>query len=521
MNHHARLRIKGTNLYLDEMMPRPKASVPTSGYGPVPPAYDAGAGGRRARGWWPTSAGPNAVLQYALPQLRNRSRDARRQNGVADAALATTVENAIGTGIQPVFDTPDDGLNRELGELFLDWTDEADADGALDFYGQQALALTAMLEAGDCFTRLRQRRTGDMDTVPLQLQVLEADYVPEERNEFRAGGATVQQGIILDAIGRRTGYLMYRRHPQDWTAGLASDAGIPVEVPASEVLHLRQPRRPGQLRGEPILTRALIKLRDADQYDDAELMRQKIAALFAGFVRQPLDDGADGSTGAGGTLAGQGAPDADGAALAPLEAGTLQMLEPGEEITFSDPPDSSGYPDFMRQQWLSVAVATRGLYETVSGDYSKINDRMWRAAVHDFRRRIEMLQHHIVVYQFCRPVIRRWLMTAELARAIRRPRGMSDRDFMRVRWAPQRWPHIHPVQDVQSAVLERNAGFRSTSSIIAERGERRDQVYAEMAAEEAQERELGLVFPARQPKGGSASSSDEGGQDGGADRNGA
>jgi capsid protein len=57
-----------------------------------------------------------------------------------------------------------------------------------------------------------------------------------------------------------------------------------VRVPASEIIHLFRVLRPGQIRGEPWLARALVKLNELDQYDDAELVRKKTAAMFAGFI---------------------------------------------------------------------------------------------------------------------------------------------------------------------------------------------------------------------------------------------
>ena len=44
-----------------------------------------------------------------------------------------------------------------------------------------------------------------------------------------------------------------------------------MRVPAAEIVHLFRPLRPGQIRGEPWLARALVKLNELDQYDDAEL----------------------------------------------------------------------------------------------------------------------------------------------------------------------------------------------------------------------------------------------------------
>ena len=41
-----------------------------------------------------------------------------------------------------------------------------------------------------------------------------------------------------------------------------------------------------------------------------------------------------------------------------MEPGTLQILEPGEDIKFSAPADvGSSYAEFMRQQFRAVAAA--------------------------------------------------------------------------------------------------------------------------------------------------------------------
>ena len=58
--------------------------------------------------------------------------------------------------------------------------------------------------------------------------------------------------------------------PMSGTGGMET-----VRVPADEVIHLFRPLRPGQIRGEPWLARALVKLHELDQYDDAELVRRR------------------------------------------------------------------------------------------------------------------------------------------------------------------------------------------------------------------------------------------------------
>ena len=80
--------------------------------------------------------------------LINRSRAAIRNDPWAASGLEKLVANIVGTGIKPKSEASNDRFRKNLQALFLDWSDESDADGQLDFYGQQSLAVRSMLEAG-------------------------------------------------------------------------------------------------------------------------------------------------------------------------------------------------------------------------------------------------------------------------------------------------------------------------------------------------------------------------------------
>jgi len=479
-----RCRIKGTRIYADAF------NQPLGG-GVAGQSYDAASTRRRGSGWLSAPSGPNASLTYALSTLRSRSRDAVRQNPYAESAVRTLTTNVIGTGIKPQFRTPDAGLNKDLAQLWLEWTDEADADGAMDFYGIQTLAVRGMVEAGEMFTRFRVRRPGDMLTVPLQLQLLEPEFCPE--SEIRAeAGREIRNGIEFNAFGQRTAYWMYRQHPQDWGILPGLDLTL-VPVPASEVLHIRQVRRAGQIRGEPWLTRALITLRDFDQYDDAELVRKKVAALYTAIVTRPNAEGAFNPNEA--QAQDEDGADEPGVAEASLEPGTMQYLDEGEDIEFAAPADVGGnYEPFVTQQQRRLATAAGILYEHISGDWNKINDRTFRAAVNEFRRNIEMLQHNIAVWQHCRPVHRRWIDLAVLSGLIVPPRSVDERGLYRVAWVPQGWSYIHPVQEVQAAQMAVRAGFKSRSMVVSESGYDAEAVEQEIADENKRAKQLSLTF---------------------------
>lgn len=466
MSAPVRFRVKGTGLYIT-----PHATAP----------YETTGSGRRSISMRAPNYGPNAAIRYAGPQLRDQSRDADRKNGYFRAMADRVVTNMIGTGIVP---QPPSAKARQL---WNEWTDHADAAGQLDFYGLQALATRGTVVGGETFTRLRNRRPGDIPTVPLQIQVLEADYCPLDREERTANGF-IQQGIAFDRIGRRTGYLMYRQHPADQNVNPDFDPN-PVLVPASEVVHLYDAMaRPGQIRGEPWLTRALAKLKDLDAYDDAELQRKKVSAMLVGFVKRVLPNGVTVED-----LAAQWGDDAtisDGVGNITMEPGSLNYLDPGEEVEWSQPQDVGGqYETFMRQQLRSLAVFAGLLYEQLTGDYGNINDRTWRAAFNEFKRRCEMLQHHMVVFQFCRPIWRRWAQLAVAAGMLTEEEAPAV-----VKWIPQAWPYINPKQDIEAAQLEIRAGLASRSEKASERGRDVADVDAEQAADNKRADQLELKF---------------------------
>lgn len=53
------------------------------------------------------------------------------------------MSNLIGTGLTPRWQIDDKARKKDLHDLWADWIQESDADGMLDFYGQQALAVRA------------------------------------------------------------------------------------------------------------------------------------------------------------------------------------------------------------------------------------------------------------------------------------------------------------------------------------------------------------------------------------------
>lgn len=152
-------------------------------------AYEGAKTGRRTSGWTTGGTSANAEINTSLSALRNRSRDLRRNNAYAAKALSSRVANLIGTGIVAKFS---DDTAQALWKQFVR---ECDADGQHDLYGLQKLAAETMEESGEVLIRLRWRRPEDGLAVPLQLQVLEPDYIDTMKIGDLPNGGWIINGI--------------------------------------------------------------------------------------------------------------------------------------------------------------------------------------------------------------------------------------------------------------------------------------------------------------------------------------
>lgn len=459
-----------------KMMPRFRGRKPDI----LGNAWDAAGHGKRLKNWWPSSESVNSLLAASLAILRTRSRNAVRNNPVASNAIEAMVVNCIGTGIKPQSKAPDSGFKEELQELWLEWKDEADITGTCDFYGLQALVCQSMMEGGECFVRMRVRPDKNL-SVPLQLQALESEHLNDTLNQRLSNGNVIKSGIEFTPDNERAAYHLYQEHPGEQSL---FSKGESIRVPADEILHIYKPLRVGQIRGVPWLSKVLLKLYELEQYDDAELVRKKTAALFAAFITRLDPDG---------NLMGEGPEDEAGLALAELEPGTVQLLEPGEDIKFSAPSDvGSSYETFMRQQLRFIAIGMGLTYEQLSGDLTGVNYSSIRAGMIEFRRRCEMLQRHTMVFQLCRPVWNKWFQLAVLSGRISLPDNSFK--YRSVKWIPQGFEWVDPLKDQQADQMAMKNGVKSRSQVVSELGFDVEEVDKEIAADNARADKLGLKY---------------------------
>ena len=454
--------------------------------------YDGASKGRRTEGWRAPGSSADTEIGVAGALLRDRMRDLVRNNPHAAKAVAVLVNNIVGSGIMPRAASGDDKLDRKVDALFTRWTADCDADGQLDFYGLQTLICREIVEAGEVLVRRRLRRAGDGLAVPLQLQVLEADFL-DATKRGDASPTRIVQGIEFDPVGKRRAYWLYTDHPGDAQGSLrGGTASRPV--PATEIAHIYEKQRT-QVRGVPWGAPVIRSLRDLDDYEVAELVRKKTEACVTAIVFG--DD--ESQQGIAPTVV-----DADGNRVEQFEPGLIAYARGGKDIRFNQPSATGGYGEYKRASLHTISAGFRVPYELLTGDLSQVNYSSIRAGLVEFRRQIDAVQWQLFIPMFCAPV---WRWFTEAAWAA----GQIPSPDVPVEWSPPKFEAVDPQKDAMAHLLSIRSGTMTLAEVIAKQGRNPDAVLAEIAATNAKLDALGIVLdsdPRRVTKTGSAQTSD-------------
>jgi lambda family phage portal protein len=363
--------------------------------------YEGASNAPRTAGWVAPSTDATAAIGHG-GILRNRARDAVRNNPHAAKIIALLTDTTVGYGIKASIRSSNKRRAQVVKALFDRWSNtpsQIDAAGRMDLYGIQRQVMRSMFESGECLIRLRPRPG---QAVPIALQVLETDFLYDDgRVESLPGGGFLQYGIEFDEYGKRVAYRIRALHPGSATAG-HNDKWF--SVPANEILHIFRADRPGQHRGVSILAPVIIRLRELDIFQDAFLKRQQICNLFTAFIAGAEDP--------------VGLKDGMEFELPELGPGTTWALPPGVQVVFSDPPDAAGYQEFVGPCLRDIATGVPGItYEGLTGDFSQSNFSASRMAAVSAAKAIEDYQYHLAIPQICDPVFQ-WFKDALYMRDI-------------------------------------------------------------------------------------------------------
>lgn len=434
--------------------------------------YDGATHGRRSAGWRRTSKDANYELMGSAQMLAQTARDMVRNNPYAERAVSAIATDIVGTGI--TFEVMRNGQpDAELTALARAHfeTTACDADGRQNLYGQQLLAARAMVESGAALARYRPRFARDGLPVPFQIQMLEPDYLDASRNGMLTATQSYVSGIEFDGIGNRRSYWLFPQHP----GAIASQGMIAAAIAARDVIHLFRQDRPGQQHGASWFAPVIMPMRDFAEYQDGQLLRQKIAGSWAVFrIGMEGEDGASDSAG----------DDADDRANF-VEPGMIEDLPFGADVKFASPPGVEGYSDFAKISVRTFATGMNLPYD-IFGDLEGVNFSSGKIGRITYHRQLDNWTWNTFIPQFCDGAAAWFFRAAQLL-------GRNV-DGCTMKWTPPRRELLDIATEGPAIRDMVRAGLMDPETAIRERGENPEAVLAAWKRWADKVDALGLTF---------------------------
>lgn len=412
--------------------------------------FEAASIGRRTSGWSRRMTDANAAARGALAFLRAQARDLVRNNPWARRGIGRLVTKTVGWGIRPKATGRNAARVMELWKLWGETTD-CDSAGKLNFYGLQALAMRTIVESGEVLIRRRWRRPGDGLAIPMQLQILEPDHIDTSKdNLLGIAGGKIIQGVEFDVIGKRVAYWLFDEHP----GSNQHVSPISRRIPADGILHVYRVERPGQVRGTSWFASVDLRLHDFDEFEDATLLKQKIAACMAAFV-----------TDVEGETESLGAPGTDkktGQLLDALEPGMILSLPPGRQVTVANPPTTNDHTSYCQTSLRAVAAGLGTTYEELTGDFSQVNYSSARMAGNSAMADVHDWRWNMLVPQFFAPVWK-WMLDAMILAG-------EDVESAAAEWTPPPQQQLDPGKESAATSQMVRSGQMTHDEMVREQG---------------------------------------------------
>jgi len=493
------LRLTGAGLdLLSRFMPPPQVAPARHRR-----AYDGAVSGYRTNTWQTNGNSANAEILASLSKLRERSRDLTRNNPYGRRAVEALASNLIGTGVRPMPVTGDDGLDTRIADLWDRWQRRCYPSSRLGIYGVQTLLARSFFTDGEVLVRRRPRRMADMSDregqlPPIQIQALEADFLPIEKSEALPSGGRIEQGVEFDVLDRRRYYHLLRSHPGGSLLfgsvyGVASPWDT-VRVPANDVIHLMQETRPGQCRGVPWLSPVILSLWDHQGYTEAERVRAKSASMLFAMVEgsaPETEDDLDNPDGIGDHTDENGnlVTDASGYVVEALRPGMVAYLPNGKKIAINQPGTAAGYADYVRASIREVAAGLGLSYEVLTQDLSQVNFSSIRLGLLEQHRLVRALREQVLNPLVMDPIYE-WFVDAAISAGLL----PDDPACYRVEWSVPQIESAARKEDAEAVAIEIRNGLSSLWDEIAARGKDPEKVLRDINATNALLDELKLTL---------------------------
>ena len=438
------------------------------------------------KGFNAPSGSPREDIDFNNYTLRQRARMLYMASPIATSAIKTNRTNVVGVGLKlkSRIDRQVLGLTPEQAEKWQNTTERefslwaqnkiaCDATGMNTFYGLQQLALISWLLSGDCIGVFKQYETTQLRPYALRVHLIESDRIATPGGygtgtaiNYTTGknpdtGNAIYDGVEVNGDGLVVAYHIRNSYPFEvgaptttWTRVLAyqEHTGLP------NVVHVMDSERPDQYRGVSYLAQVIEPLLQLRRYTESELMAAVVESFFTAFIKTeaPTDDMPFNQV--------EDDPPAEprGQHEYSMGPGQVNVMAPGEDVTFADPKrPAGGFDAFVTaistQLGAALEVPADLLLKKFNASYSASRAALleaWKS----FKMRREWLAD-----DFCRPIYEVWMSEAVARGRIYAP-GFFTNPAIRAAYLGSEWlgpsqGQLDPVKEITAEILACSEGF--------------------------------------------------------------
>lgn len=427
----------------------------------------------------------NTVVSLTGAALRNHARNLDRNHDIISGGLSSVIQNIIGPSGINVVPTPrgadgavDESVVDQIMPLYQAWSKRPEVTWMHDWPSAQRLLGRTWLRDGETFVQELRGPIPFLEhgsSVPFSLELLEPDLVPIDLDDPRR---RILQGVERNAWGRAVAYHVYKIHPGDAAYATPQTKRVPADL----IRHLRTVDRIGQVRGVSILASTFTRIEDLKDYEESERIAAKIAASFAAAIIK-------------------GDPSSYDAPATPPAQRQLRMqpgmvfddLRPGESVsTIDSNRPNPNLETYRNGQLRAIAAPMRISFSTLSKNYNGTYSAQRQELVENFGA-YGVLAYEFVA-QMLRPIYERFVAMAVISGELVLPPGMTLENAIGADYLPPPMPWIDPMKEAMALRTVVRSGFRTASSVIAERGGRMYDTYEQLGLERQWAKDKGIVL---------------------------
>jgi lambda family phage portal protein len=409
-------------------------------------SYRGGVAHRLAESWGSsplTRAGVSSDWT-SIRYMRDRGRQAYRDNPVARTLVDTETDNVIGDGFNLTATTDDEDFNREAIDRWYEWLETADIRGMLT--GAQ---LQRMIWQ-------RSRVDGDMGVVLVsrgpesKLQLVPSEYIA---SPYGGGQQGVYEGIKLDSMLRPTTF---------YVASVDENGkATPVPISARDFVFLAHIDEPNQIRGCTAYRTIFDLLSHLDRYIDGVSLAAWMATVFGIVFKE--SNGANQYQNLGFATNSQG----NQQRAITLENGMVKYVGSQDTVAQVDAKQPMQQtPDFIRAMLRQIGMPFDMPLEVIAKDMSTVNFASARIGLLGFYRSCRIRQA-VMIERVMSRIYRWWISRAVNAGTFK---TAAPQDLWRHQFLGNAWDYTDPVSEAQSDLLQISMRTKSPQMVIAERG---------------------------------------------------